>query len=974
MDSGRWRKIRQLFEDAVALEGKDRARFLNEACADDVELEAEIIGLLANAGKTDEDIGRIVSGAAAAWATHDEDRRQKTVGRYRILELLGEGGMGKVYLADRADEQYRQRVAIKIVGRHGATSDILNRFRAERQILANLDHPNISHLLDGGETEDGLPYLVMEHVQGRPIVAYCQEEELSLDERLDLFLDVCAAVDHAHRNLVVHRDIKPGNILVTDKGVPKLLDFGIAKLLEAGSPGGSPAVTRADLRLLTPEYASPEQVLGRPITVATDVYGLGLVLYELLTDRYPYGVREELATDWRRIICEANPALPSTIAGRPARSDNTVSVHERGPAVPDGRWRRRRARLRGDLDNIVMSAIRKEPERRYASPRALADDIRAYRSHRPVAARPDTARYRLTKFVRRHRAGVAAATAGVMFTVALIAFYTHRLSEERDHARTAAATSAKVVQFMTGLFREADPRQSLGQPVTARVLLERGARRLEQELADEPAVRATMVNAIADSFSSMGEFKPALEQYEETLAALRKVYPEDHPEVAEAWLNLGRIRVELGDYDNAAADLAKAQEIVAADESTDTEFRARVAKETGQLKRQTGEYDAAAALFSEAIGMLRGMGPDGRSELASALFLYSGLLEALDRNDDALLMMEETLEIRRNLHGDLHPDVAMTLNSLGSFYLGQGELDAADRHWRQSLELKRALYGSSNIRVARSLANLAIVQHRRGRYQESLELSAEALPIFVDALGEDHPHVAFLLENMANDHLALGRHEEALAAYRASQDKMRRIFGEEHVEYGISLSNLGGAYIEMQRYEEAMEPLQRADRIFVKALGPEHGQVFSNRAKIASVLFGLGRFEAAEAELRDILATTENLYDAHTDIANPRELLGRTLLAEGRVAEAEAALRQSVTDWRAATGDDTSNVWRAAAYHAETLAALGRFGEAAALIEASYRSQLEEFGPEHPNTETTRKIANRLYLGWDRPADAARFE
>jgi serine/threonine-protein kinase len=973
MDPERWQSIRQIFQDASELAGEARERFLAEACGADESLAEEVRRLLANLDEQDDlqedELKGIVSGAVAS-TSESASRDEERIGSYRIVEIIGEGGMGKVYLAERADAQYRQQVAIKIVGRHAATSQIIQRFLAERQILANLDHPYIARLLDGGETADGLPYLVMEYVEGRSIIDYCRDQGASLDERLDLFVKVCDAVDHAHRNLVIHRDIKPANIWVTDEGVPKLLDFGIAKLLDADAVTDGPALTRADVRVLTPEYASPEQVTGAAITTATDVYTLGLLLYELLTDRFPYGSRDDMATDWRRVICETDPLPPSTAVGQHEPSSDTRAMSAR----PSPEARQRKAALRGDLDNIVMTAIRKEPGRRYAGARALADDIRAYLDHRPVAARADTPGYRLAKFVRRHRVGVATTVGVLVFTIGLIAFYTDRLARERDAARLAAATSAKVVEFMTTLFGEADPTQSLGQPVTARTLLDSGAQRLQRELRDEPEVRATMLGAVGQSYASMGEFQAALAQFEEALADRRGVLSDDDPEVAEALIDVGQMQLELGDFDAADASFAEAESILDANDVTTSPVRARLNMQAAHLARLQGDYEESEALFRKAIGILRNQDPAAREDLAAALTLYGGLLGALERKEETLAAMEEALAIRRALHGEVHPGVAVSYNNLGTFYLKQGDQDQAERYLRESLALKRQLYGDTNIRVGRSLANLAVVQHRRARYREAEELNSEALPIFVAALGEDHPHVAFLLENMANDQLELGRHEEALATYRDSLERMKTIFGTDNMEYGISLSNVGGALVVMGRYQEASDYLEQADGVYRSTLGPEHPQLLDNKAKWATAQYGLGHYAIVETETRHILSETEQLYDASENIAGPREFLGRSVLAQGRAEEAVPILAQAVEDWRATSGDDNNNVWRASIYHAEGLIALGRYEEAEVLLAESYPALDDFLGPEHPDTRSARDIYRRLYVVWERPEEAARYE
>jgi serine/threonine-protein kinase len=973
MEPERWQSIRRIFQEASELGGETRERYLAEACGADEALGDEVRRLLANLdgqdGEQEDELKSIVSGAVAS--TSDRvPREDERIGSYRIVEIIGEGGMGKVYLAERADAQYRQRVAIKIVGSHAATSQIIERFLAERQILANLDHPYIARLLDGGETDDGLPYLVMEYVEGCSIIDYCRDQDASLEERLDLFVKVCDAVDHAHRNLVIHRDIKPANIWVTEQGIPKLLDFGIAKLLDADAATDGMALTRADVRVLTPEYASPEQVTGAPVTTATDVYGLGLLLYELLTDRFPYGSREDMATDWRKVICETDPLPPSTAIARHESTTDTRAMTAR----PSPGVRQRQAALRGDLDNVVMTAIRKEPGRRYAGARALADDIRAFLDHRPVAARADTPGYRLAKFVRRHRVGVATTVGVLVFTIGLIAFYTDRLAKERDAARLAAATSAKVVAFMTTLFGEADPKQSLGQPVTARTLLDSGAQRLQRELKDEPEVRATMLGAVGQSYASMGEFQAALAQFEEALADRRGVYPDDHPEVAEALIDVGRMQLELGDFDAAGVSLAEAGRILDANDITATVTRARLRMQVAHLKRQEGDYQESETLFQEAIAILRELDPAAREELTAALTMYGGLLTSLERKEDSLAAMAEALAIRRSLYGEIHPGVAASYNNLGTFYMRQGDQDEAERYLRLSLDLKRQLYGESNIRVGRSLANLAVVQHRRGQYREAEQLNSEALPIFVAALGEDHPHVAFLLENMANDQLELGRHEEAMATYRASLERMETIFGTDNVEYGISLSNVGGALVVMGRYQEASDYLEQADVIYVETLGPEHPQVLANKAKWASAQFGLGNYAVVEAETRRILAETEQLYDVHESIAGPREFLGRAVLARDRPEEAVPILKQSVEDWRAASGDANNNVWRASIYYAEGLIALGRYEEAEALLAESYPALDDFLGAGHPDTRSARDIYRRLYVAWKRPGQAARYE
>ncbi len=391
-EASRWQRLEALFYEALDLEPSLREAFLDRSCAGDADLRREVEKLLRASGETVGFLHQPVREAAREMVSESGDAAGLRMGAYRLIRTLGEGGMGRVYLAARADDQYQQNVAIKVMRSSvGRSPGMLVRFRAERQILANLNHPNIARLLDGGITPDGLPYLVIEYVDGSPLDDYCGRAHLSIDARLRLFRTICSAVEYAHGNLVVHRDIKPANILVTSDGSPKLLDFGIAKLLDpASDPGAGTSPTQSTERLMTPEYASPEQISGQAVTTATDVYSLGTVLYELLTGRSPFRLTKSSPLETVRAICEDEPKRPSSV----------VEAH---PAEA--------RKLKGDLDNIVLKAMRKEPARRYASVAQFSEDVRRFLDGYPVGARAGSWRYRSGKFVRRHKAGVAAAAA-----------------------------------------------------------------------------------------------------------------------------------------------------------------------------------------------------------------------------------------------------------------------------------------------------------------------------------------------------------------------------------------------------------------------------------------------------------------------------------------------------------------------------------------------------------------------------------
>ncbi len=499
----RLEQLGRILDEVLDLSPEDATRALDRLCAGDAELRAQVELLI----RADEGSRGFLTRPAMDWIPglvledHDEpaeeDRLGDRVGAWRILRELGRGGMGRVYLAERADGQFEQRVAIKLLKRGLDTDEILARFLQERQILARLEHPHIAHLLDGGVTEDGLPWFALEHVEGTSITAYCHDRNESPRGTLRLFAQACRAVQFAHTNLVIHRDLKPGNILVSERGDVKLLDFGIAKLLDPlGSASGAADRTLGLLRLMTPIYAAPEQIRGLPPTTATDVYSLGVVLYELLTGEKPYRRPTGTAEEARRAILEEIPEAPS------ARL-------RRAPLGRRSGWGRL---LRGDLDNIVLQAIRKEPERRFPSAEALADDVERHLDGRPVRASGDRFAYVAKKFVQRNRIAVAAA-ALVLISLAgglvATAWQARVAARERDKALLEAKKATEIKDFTLGLFQVSDPSESRGANITARDLLERGTERADRELAGQPAVRSEMLTLLSSVYYGLGDWARA---------------------------------------------------------------------------------------------------------------------------------------------------------------------------------------------------------------------------------------------------------------------------------------------------------------------------------------------------------------------------------------------------------------------------------------------------------------------------------
>jgi eukaryotic-like serine/threonine-protein kinase len=567
----------------------------------------------------------------------DAPMAERRIGPYRLLKELGHGGFGVVYLAARADEAYHKRVAIKVLRVGIGNAEAFRHFRRERQILAVLEHPNIARLLEGGTTDDGLPYLVMEYVQGQPIDSYCDGRRLPIAGRLRLFREICSAVSFAHRNLIVHRDLKPGNILVAPEGVPKLLDFGIAKLLQPELSGEAPTATGF---AMTPEYASPEQVRGQGVTTASDVYALGVVLYELLTGHRPYRLKSRQTLEVLKAVCDEEPQKPSIVVTR-----SEEGIEGRASITPEGVGgardlspERLGRRLSGDLDNIVLMALRKEPHRRYGSVEALSEDIACYLQERPVLARKGTAAYRAGKYVRRHALGVAVAVGFVLllggFSVAM-AIQSRHLARERDHAAQERDKAEKVSSFLVDLFKVSDPSEAKGNTVTAREILDKGAERIRGELKDKPEVQATLMHTMGQVYKSLGLYDKAEGLLSSALEIQKGVFGPEHPDVAESMKGLGETLTDEG--------------------------RARVAE----------------SLLRDALAIRSKVLPKGHPDIAESRSALGGCLIQLQRYGEAESLLLEGYPILSAKRSERSPATQETRRRLIALYQAWGKPEKA---------------------------------------------------------------------------------------------------------------------------------------------------------------------------------------------------------------------------------------------------------------------------------------------------------
>jgi serine/threonine-protein kinase len=841
MSPERWNRIQQLFDSAIEVESSMRMAWLAETCADDVALREEVVALL-NASEDaqcalDPAIDRAIAGALGELGAMQPGT---IIGRYRIVRLLGRGGMGAVYLAERADQQFDQQVALKLINRSVAGSSVARRFRSERQILAYLNHPNIARLFDGGASEDGVPYLAMEYVEGTRIDVYCEQRQLSLEQRLRLFQHVCAAVQCAHQNLVVHRDIKPSNILVTADGVPKLLDFGIAKLLDSRHTGTLSELTRVQERVLTPEHASPEQVKGGPIGTASDVYSLGVLLYELLSGARPYALSSRSLDELERHICTVQPLKPSAAAISRESSERSRAIARA---------------LAGDLDNIVLRAMHKEPQRRYQSAAALADDIQNYLDHRPVTARPDAWSYRAGKFLRRHLVPTAAASAVVLVIALLVAFYTIRLAAERDYAEVQAEKSAQVAQFLTDIFRVADPSRAQGRQITALELLDQGARDIDERLADQPFVRADLLAAIGLSYKNLSEYRRAGELLERSLAI------------------------------KTAAGLENTREF------------ALTVYELANLRRFEGRFEDSERQFKRALAIQQRIFDGPHKDTAATLTHLAVLYYEMQRLEDSLMLQRRALEMTRAVLGPTHNETADRMNNLALVLQELDRYQEAERYLREALRIRLDVLGPRHPATLVAQYNLGLLLRSTGRYRQAEVLFRELLPLRKAVQGPTHPSVAYTSSAYGGVMTELGRFDEAEALLKDALHVLSEKLGESHWRTGAVMRRLGLLALERGDYPQAHRQLEAALAIDIATFGSESVNAHKTRTLIARALAAQGETQEATRLLeQSFAALREKVGMDAMDIQGTLNALGRVRLEDHRLEEAAKLFKQALAN------------------------------------------------------------------------------
>jgi len=873
-----------------------------------------------------------------------------------------------VYRAERTDGEFEHEVALKLLPVGLETPERVARLQAERQILARLRHPNIAMLLDGGVTDEGTPYFVMELVDGMPIDAWADERALTVRERVELMLAVLNAVEYAHRNLVVHRDLKPGNILVRGDGTPKLLDFGIARVLEAAD-GATPSILTQQGRPITPAYASPEQIRGEAVTTASDVYALGVLLYQLVSGHLPYDEEQVLA------LSTLDDRTPPRLDERYLR----LAEAQQSVAMARSTTRPALARLlQSDLGWIVLKAVDPNPERRYAGAMALADDLRRWLAHEPVTARAPSALYVASRFARRNRwaVGATAVIASLVLGSGILAMVQQRrTARARDEAQTEAAKAKEVTSFLLSLFRANESTDEPTDTVTARTLLARGAERADA-LASEPEVQGEVLRAVASAYLAIGRADLALPIAERALALAPDRAAHRLSAPASASL-VGKVALELGDLQRADSMARHALALLRAQENPDSGSLAEALNDLGRSQQELENLDAADTLFRAALTLYE---QSGQAESRGALAVLNNLATvAGDRGEfaQAEQLTRSLLERRRRALGDRHADVTETLVNLGYLAMRQGRLEDARAAYLDALERRRRVDGPGHPATIRILSNLGTLEGRAGNVAAADTLLPQVVDLYANLYGERHPTVAIAITNLGTLRHQEGRLTEALALHRRSLAIRRLVFAPTHPEVASGMSNVATTLAALggrSNASEAARLMRDALAIDRAAYGPDHPSVALKRYNLGTFLQALGDYNGAATSYQEALRIeTARLGPDHPDVALDRMRLADVASLRGQHADARRAFAAALGVLRSALPKGHPRIAQALDLQGAAFMREGAYRDAETSLQEAFELRSTNLGDDHPDTRATSGRLRDLYRAMGQPEKAAKY-
>ncbi|WP_086933672.1 tetratricopeptide repeat protein [Agarilytica rhodophyticola] len=906
----RWHEITSIIDHVLEQPEDKQLDYLKSLCDKNKSLYEEIEALLLAEKNALTFLSRpaaelvtslmSITGDTVAGGSFAQNLEGLDIGSYTLCEELGRGGMGVVYRAERREGEFEQQVAIKLLSHYDNNKNsLIDRFKREQRLLASLIHPNIAQLYDAGLTAEGQPYFVMEYVSGQPFNEYCQKNNLSVDARLRLLQQVIDALSYAHSHLIVHRDIKHSNILVTEQGHVKLLDFGIAKLLSESEPDN---LTRTGENIMTPGFAAPEQLQNRTITIATDIYQLGLVAYELLTNRQVFRDRAASLAELVKMICEEDPSLPSSVISRKAIFQTSTKAKKSDSIVQslsELEIKRLGKKLKGDVDAIILKMLRNRPEDRYVSMLAVKDDIEAYFEKRPIAAQNASLVYQGKKFVTRHWRSLSAVTMFIM----LLAVYAVTVTYQADEISRALKVSQletekanKVSDFLVSVFKAADPTVAGLESVTAQTLLERGEERIEQELAQFPEIQAHMLSLFGEIYFSQSKLDNSTSFVERSLQKQRNFPEKNEKSLADTLTLLASVYTYSGKYKDAEPlfeeSLGIYKKLLSKDELSQSVAYAETLALYGEFKYYTADYDEAKKYLVEAIDILSPLANGQHEELATALNNLAVLQHTEGKFDSAKKNMQQAIEIQKNILGEEHSYYAVHLTNFAIMLTDMELLDDAERLAQQALELQTQILKSNHIDIAETYRTLGVIFHRRGQLEKAERYIREAIAIRSRAVSDHTMPTAI-------DYMWLGavlqdlqKYQEADVFYR----DMIKIFREKT----NSNDTIGRALCQIASLAFAQDNIEKAEKTYAEAL-----RIMADggmRKTFAQVGYGrvlLAQDKADEAEFLVRLALqkrSEKFPAKHSMIAEVQVLLGLILHQQEKNSEALSLLQKGVKE------------------------------------------------------------------------------
>jgi len=925
MDRENWNQVERIVDTALTMDSSQRGSYIEECCKGDSELKTQVITLLESIEKAktsdfleddrkysefEADLHNLHKPAGDSLIGHEIDV-------YKITGLIGHGGMGSVYTAQRSDELYEKHVAIKILPRGMDTPANITRFRREQQILAKLNHPNISRLLDGGITENGLPYLVMEYVDGIPLHEYCDTHQLTLDKRIVLFKSVCRAVRHAHSNTVIHRDLKPSNILVTKDGTAKVLDFGIAKLLEPDNSESPTFKTRTGSRIFTLAFAAPEQIKGVNVTTATDTYGLGLLLYELLAGIHPFELENKNLSEIENLILNQTPSRPSSkLDALPSEKQKRIA--QKHNTTPSNLIQL----LKGDLDAIIMKALRKEPEARYRSAEQLLEDLNRREQNLPIIAREDTVRYNISKFVRRHKTGISVAVGFLLLIISFAGIYTWRITQERDQARFEAERAEQVKEFMLGIFDETNP-ELAGDAIkdlSAKQLLSSGIAKIEQELSDQPKMYVELMASIGSALTNLDAFgegeralNKALEKSSEfygqnslktaniygklavlknsarntdmaishikkAIGIIKEQSESNEQDLANKYSTFGFSKALQSKYDTARTLFLKAESLYVASGNGNTVSRFTNLDDLAEVQARLDDYDLAEKNFINALQFFKKYYSRPHYNIAETKATLGNLYHRMGAYKKADSLLQEALELQTDLLGPENSTIASTHQTLALNYRLLGNYDNAFHHIKKAIEINKKIHGEQSYTYAQSLTNLALFHSETKNYDQALSIFERSIKIKETILDKNHTSLAIAYYNYADILKKIGRLQKAKTLFEKVLEIDKINYGENHSDIAIDLNKLASVLTKMGNYSKADSLFKQAQRIYSETLPKDHYRIAESFVEHAKLHIRHSNYLKAESKLLEAI----KIYQANFDTQDERIKKAKSLLKECR--------------------------------------------------------------------------------------------